>query len=176
MVAVATSFESLPLNYICSSTTTFRRPPASRRWEPFLQKQLMDETTPRLTGLRTRRPSSLFLCRPVMASLGGLLGGMFLKGTDTGESTRKLYSQNVSPINSFESKMSTLSDSELREKTSFFKERVRLGDSLDSLLPVCPPLLPLLSSSQLNPIYSSIMYACVWVQIALRIVTLSLMV
>ncbi|KAG5514064.1 hypothetical protein RHGRI_035465 [Rhododendron griersonianum] len=135
MVAVATSFESLPLNYICSSTTTFRRPPASRRWEPFLQKQLMDETTPRLTGLRTRRPSSLFLCRPVMASLGGLLGGMFLKGTDTGESTRKLYSQNVSLINSFESKMSTLSDSELREKTSFFKERVRLGDSLDSLLP-----------------------------------------
>ncbi|XP_058195964.1 protein translocase subunit SecA, chloroplastic [Rhododendron vialii] len=135
MVAVATSFESLPLNYICSSTTTFRRPPASRRWEPFLPKQLMDETTPRLTGLRTRRPSSLFLCRPVMASLGGLLGGMFLKGTDTGESTRKLYSQNVSLINSFESKMSTLSDSELREKTSFFKERVRLGDSLDSLLP-----------------------------------------
>ncbi|KAF7153838.1 hypothetical protein RHSIM_Rhsim01G0000500 [Rhododendron simsii] len=135
MVAVATSFESLPLNYICSSTTTFRRPPASRRWEPFLRKQLMDETTPRLTGLRTRRPSSLFLCRPVMASLGGLLGGMFLKGTDTGESTRKLYSQNVSLINSFESKMSTLSDSELREKTSFFKERVRLGDSLDSLLP-----------------------------------------
>lgn len=176
MVAVATSFESLPLNYICSSTTTFRRPPASRRWEPFLPKQLMDETTPRLTGLRTRRPSSLFLCRPVMASLGGLLGGMFLKGTDTGESTRKLYSQNVSLINSFESKMSTLSDSELREKTSFFKERVRLGDSLDSLLPVCPPSFLFFLLLNLTLFIPPSCMLAFGFKIALRIVTLSLMV
>lgn len=60
---------------------------------------------------------------------------MLFKGTDTGESTRQLYSQNVSLINSLESQMSTLSDSQLRDKTSFLKERARLGHSLDSLLP-----------------------------------------
>lgn len=73
---------------------------------------------------------------PVSASLGGLLGGMF-KGTDTGESTRKKYSDKVGLINRLESEMSRLSDEELREKTEAFKDRAQnKGESLDSLLPV----------------------------------------
>ncbi|XP_065859886.1 protein translocase subunit SECA1, chloroplastic [Euphorbia lathyris] len=69
-----------------------------------------------------------------MSSLGGLLGGIF-KGTDTGESTRQQYTPNASMINRLEAEMSALTDSELREKTSIFKERAQRGESLDSLLP-----------------------------------------
>lgn len=70
-----------------------------------------------------------------VASLGGLLGGIF-KGTDSGEATRQQYAGTVSLINGMEAEMSRLSDLELREKTSFLKERARNGESLDSLLPV----------------------------------------
>lgn len=70
-----------------------------------------------------------------VASLGGLLGGIF-KGTDTGESTRKQYAPTVSLINQLEAEMSALSDSQLRDKTAALKERAQLGESLDSLLPV----------------------------------------
>ena len=70
-----------------------------------------------------------------VASLGGLLGGIF-KGTDTGESTRKQYAQTVSLINQLEAEMSALSDSQLRDKTGALKERARIGESLDLLLPV----------------------------------------
>ncbi|KAL9385170.1 hypothetical protein Peur_022180 [Populus x canadensis] len=69
-----------------------------------------------------------------VASLGGLLGGIF-KGTDTGESTRKQYAPTVSLINQLEAEMSALSDSQLRDKTAALKERAQLGESLDSLLP-----------------------------------------
>ncbi|KDP28343.1 hypothetical protein JCGZ_14114 [Jatropha curcas] len=69
-----------------------------------------------------------------MASLGGLLGGIF-KGTDTGESTRQQYAPTVRLINGLETEMSALSDSELRNKTSVLKERALNGESLDSLLP-----------------------------------------
>lgn len=69
-----------------------------------------------------------------MASLGGLLGGIF-KGTDTGESTRKQYAPTVSLINQLEAEISALSDSQLRDKTAALKERAQLGESLDSLLP-----------------------------------------
>ncbi|XP_047307505.1 protein translocase subunit SecA, chloroplastic [Impatiens glandulifera] len=77
--------------------------------------------------LRTRFPV-------VKASLGGLLGGIF-KGTDTGESTRKKYSATVDLINGLEGQISSLSDSELRDRTDNLKERARKGESLDSLLP-----------------------------------------
>lgn len=70
-----------------------------------------------------------------MASLGGLLGGIF-KGNDTGESTRQQYASVVGVINGLEAEMSTLSDSELRDKTSFLRERAQQGESLDSILPV----------------------------------------
>jgi preprotein translocase subunit SecA len=130
--ATATPFES-PLNYICSSSSrAFRPPPSRRRWEPFGITNTTTMPPPRLTRRFRRRRQSSSL---VMASLGGLLSGMLFKGTDTGESTRQFYSQNVSLINSLESQMSTLSDSQLRDKTSFLKERARLGHSLDSLLP-----------------------------------------
>ncbi|XP_052184692.1 protein translocase subunit SecA, chloroplastic [Diospyros lotus] len=76
---------------------------------------------------RGRRPMA-------MTSLGGLLGGIF-RGNDIGESTRQLYAPTVTLINNFEAQMSTLSDSQLREKTSVLMERVRQGDSLESLLP-----------------------------------------
>ncbi|PIA60683.1 hypothetical protein AQUCO_00300298v1 [Aquilegia coerulea] len=70
----------------------------------------------------------------MVASLGGLLGGIF-KGTDTGEATRQKYAATVSLINGLEAEMSQLLDSELRERTSILKERAQQGDSLDSLLP-----------------------------------------
>lgn len=69
-----------------------------------------------------------------MASLGGLLGGIF-KSSDSSESTRQTYAPTVSLINGMESMMSSLSDSQLREKTAALQERARRGDSLDSLLP-----------------------------------------
>ncbi|KAM7495753.1 hypothetical protein LguiA_020167 [Lonicera macranthoides] len=77
-----------------------------------------------IRGLRLRPP----------AALGGLLGGLF-KGTDTGESTRQQYAPTVQLINRFEAELSPLSDSQLRERSSLLKERARLGESLDSLLP-----------------------------------------
>ncbi|URD85454.1 translocase subunit SecA [Musa troglodytarum] len=85
-----------------------------------------------------RRPAK---CRPArrrppaaVASLGGLLGGIF-KGTDTGEGTRQRFSETVVLINRLEPEMSRLSDSDLRERTSLLKERARNDESLDSLLP-----------------------------------------
>lgn len=72
-----------------------------------------------------------------VAALGGLLGGIFGGGTDTGESTRQLYTTTVALINQMESEISSLSDSQLREKTSALQQRAARGDSLDSLLPVC---------------------------------------
>ncbi|XP_077233871.1 albino or Glassy Yellow 1 [Tasmannia lanceolata] len=69
-----------------------------------------------------------------VASLGGLLGGIF-RGADTGEATRQQYEGTVNLINGLESEMSEMSDLELRERTSVLKERARQGDSLDSLLP-----------------------------------------
>lgn len=68
------------------------------------------------------------------ASLGGLLGGIF-KSSDSGESTRQMYAATVTLINGMESMVSSLSDSQLREKTAALQERARRGDSLDSLLP-----------------------------------------
>ncbi|KAK6118152.1 hypothetical protein DH2020_048136 [Rehmannia glutinosa] len=70
-----------------------------------------------------------------VAALGGLLGGIFGTGTDTGESTRQLYASTVALINQMESEISSLSDSQLRERTSALQERASRGDSLDSLLP-----------------------------------------
>lgn len=77
------------------------------------------------------------LRRPVktMASLSGLLGGLF-KSTDTGESTRQEYDSLVTVVNRLEDEMCGLSDMELRERTSLLKQRASKGDSLDSLLPV----------------------------------------
>ncbi|KAK4417990.1 protein translocase subunit SECA1, chloroplastic [Sesamum alatum] len=70
-----------------------------------------------------------------VAALGGLLGGIFGTGTDTGESTRQLYATTVALINQLEPEISSLSDSQLRERTSALQERAARGDSLDSLLP-----------------------------------------
>ncbi|GAU40571.1 hypothetical protein TSUD_35880 [Trifolium subterraneum] len=81
---------------------------------------------------KTRRNSNRRL-GPV-ASLGGLLGGIF-KGNDTGEATRKQYAATVNTINGLEPKISSLSDSELRDKTFALRERAQKGESLDSLLP-----------------------------------------
>ncbi|XP_051134265.1 protein translocase subunit SecA, chloroplastic isoform X1 [Andrographis paniculata] len=69
------------------------------------------------------------------AALGGFLGGIFGSGTDTGETARQLYASSVAQINKMESEISSLSDSQLRERTSALQERARRGDSLDSLLP-----------------------------------------
>ncbi|MCD7457721.1 Protein translocase subunit SA1, chloroplastic [Datura stramonium] len=81
----------------------------------------------------SRRRSRRRVTSPV-ASLGGLLGGIF-KSSDSGESTRQTYAPTVSLINGMESQLSSLSDSQLREKTATLQERARRGDSLESLLP-----------------------------------------
>lgn len=93
-------------------------------------RQLYDvgAKTTKISGLKKGRGRTL-------ASLGGLLGGLF-KGTDTGESTRKQYAATVSLINGLEADISQLTDLELRERTSSLKERAQQGQSLDSLLPV----------------------------------------
>ncbi|KAF5785314.1 putative secA, preprotein cross-linking domain superfamily [Helianthus annuus] len=70
------------------------------------------------------------------ASLGGLLGGIFKGGADTGESTRQQYAATVALINSLESELSSVPDSVLRERTEQLKQRARQSpQSLDSLLP-----------------------------------------
>ncbi|ESQ37824.1 hypothetical protein EUTSA_v10028392mg [Eutrema salsugineum] len=70
----------------------------------------------------------------VNASLGGLLSGIF-KGTDNGESTRQQYASIVASVNRLETEISSLSDSELRERTDALKQRAQRGESMDSLLP-----------------------------------------
>ncbi|XP_075094021.1 protein translocase subunit SECA1, chloroplastic isoform X2 [Nicotiana tabacum] len=82
---------------------------------------------------QSRRSRRRRVTSPV-ASLGGLLGGIF-KSSDSGESTRQMYASTVALINGMESQLSSLSDSQLREKTVTLQERARRGDSLDSLLP-----------------------------------------
>ncbi|KAL6525856.1 Protein translocase subunit SA1, chloroplastic [Orobanche minor] len=82
------------------------------------------------TILRARRKSS-----PVAVALGGLIGDIFKTRTDTGEFTRQLCAGTIALINQMESETSSLSDSQLRERTSALQERASLGDSLDSLLP-----------------------------------------
>ncbi|XP_059438065.1 protein translocase subunit SecA, chloroplastic [Corylus avellana] len=93
----------------------------------YLQMFDIGAKTSKVGGSRTRRMRA-------MASLGGLLGGIF-KGNDTGESTRQQYASVVGVINGLEAEMSALSDSELRDKTPLLKERAKQGESLDSLLP-----------------------------------------
>ncbi|KAH6777455.1 Albino or Glassy Yellow 1 [Perilla frutescens var. frutescens] len=80
------------------------------------------------------RASRRLLGGPV-AALGGLLGGIFGGGTDTGESTRQLCATTVALINQMESEVSSLSDSQLRERTSALQQRASRSESLDSLLP-----------------------------------------
>ncbi|KAI3449327.1 hypothetical protein Pfo_005992 [Paulownia fortunei] len=84
---------------------------------------------------RVRARRRLCAAPSPVAALGGLLGGIFGTGTDTGESTRQLYASTVTLINQMESQISSLSDSQLRERTSVLQERASRGDSLDSLLP-----------------------------------------
>lgn len=83
---------------------------------------------------KTRRSRSRRSGSVAVASLGGLLGGIF-KGNDTGEATRKQYAATVNVINGLEANISKLSDSELRDKTFELRERAQKRESLDSLLP-----------------------------------------
>ncbi|XP_076935842.1 protein translocase subunit SECA1, chloroplastic-like [Bidens hawaiensis] len=70
------------------------------------------------------------------AALGGLLGGIFKGGADTGEATRQQYAATVQLINSLEAELSSVSDSGLRERTDELKLRARQEpQALDSLLP-----------------------------------------
>lgn len=66
--------------------------------------------------------------------LGGLLGGIF-KGKDPAESTRQQYASLVSLINQLEPQISSLSDSQLKQRTSLLRQRALSGETLDSLLP-----------------------------------------
>ncbi|GMH21535.1 hypothetical protein Nepgr_023377 [Nepenthes gracilis] len=75
----------------------------------------------------------------VVASLGGLLSSIF-KGADDGEATRQQYASTVSLISNLEPQFLSLSDSELRERTTILRQRAQNGESLDALLPVLNPL------------------------------------
>lgn len=71
------------------------------------------------------------------ASLGGLLGGIFKGGADTGESTRQQYAATVASVNLLEKEMISLADDQLVERTQVLKQRARKSpQSLDSILPV----------------------------------------
>ncbi|KXZ52913.1 hypothetical protein GPECTOR_8g291 [Gonium pectorale] len=54
---------------------------------------------------------------------------------DPSEGTRKKYQARVDAINALEPAMQALTDDQLRAKTAEFKERVRKGESLESILP-----------------------------------------
>ncbi|PHU30437.1 hypothetical protein BC332_02530 [Capsicum chinense] len=114
-----------------SSDDKVRRVIGSRSWLHGGEKSLCSlgfEVKERRSRRIKRRGTS------TVASLGGLLGGIF-KSSDSGESTRQTYSPTVALINGMESEVSSLSDAQLREKTAALQERARGGDSLDFLLP-----------------------------------------
>ncbi|CAN1199238.1 Protein translocase subunit SECA1, chloroplastic [Linum perenne] len=121
----STSTASLLLNHDRSPQTFFGPPPLR-----LLAYSGRSNSRARVCSGRRRR----MIVRPMAASLTGFLGGIF-KGTDTGESTRQQYSQTVGLVNRFESEIASLSDPELRERTSGLKQRAQQGESLDSLLP-----------------------------------------
>jgi preprotein translocase subunit SecA len=54
---------------------------------------------------------------------------------DASENTRKKFQDRVDAINALEPKIQALSDGELRGMTEQFKQRVKRGESLESLLP-----------------------------------------
>jgi preprotein translocase subunit SecA len=68
----------------------------------------------------------------VSAIFGGLEA--LFKG-DPGEKTRQKYAAQVAAVNAFAPAMAAASDEELRAKTTQFRERIKAGASVDSLLP-----------------------------------------
>ncbi|CAJ1977939.1 unnamed protein product [Sphenostylis stenocarpa] len=122
---------------LCSSFT-------SKTWNPhacYHYKTLTPPASAFLRGDLLLHPPSISGTRRsrrrrsgAMASLGGLLGGIF-KGADTGESTRQQYAATVNIIKGLEPEISALSDSELRDRTFALRERAQQGQSLDSILP-----------------------------------------
>ncbi|KAH1138117.1 hypothetical protein AAZX31_10G129600 [Glycine max] len=125
---------------LCSSFT-------SKTWNPHRPHSCYHHKTPSppystfLRGDVQLHPPSVSRTRRsrrrqsgAVASLGGLLGGIF-KGADTGEATRQQYAATVNIINGLEPEISALSDSELRDRTFALRERAQQGQSLDSLLP-----------------------------------------
>ncbi|KAL7582461.1 hypothetical protein Lser_V15G41486 [Lactuca serriola] len=141
-----------------SSPSSYSVSPFSSKF-PTFHRQLNSYCTRHLLLLRECTSSSSFLFRGgknnsahgychfyaprerktmtvAAASLGGLLGGIFKGGADTGESTRQQYSATVALINSLESELTSLSDSQLRDRTTLLRQRARQGpQSLDSILP-----------------------------------------
>ncbi|CAH1447575.1 unnamed protein product [Lactuca virosa] len=141
-----------------SSPSSYSVSPFSSKF-PTFHRQLNSYCTRNLLLLRECTSSSSFLFRGgknnsvhgychfyvprerktmtvAAASLGGLLGGIFKGGADTGESTRQQYSATVALINSLESELMSLSDSQLRDRTTLLRQRARQApQSLDSILP-----------------------------------------
>ncbi|XP_021768888.1 protein translocase subunit SecA, chloroplastic [Chenopodium quinoa] len=88
---------------------------------------------------RTRKNGELPHFQVRASAQGGLLhlGNMLfnLKGGDPAESTRQQYAATVSLINQLEPQISSLSDAQLKDRTSVLRQRALSGESLDSLLP-----------------------------------------
>lgn len=106
--------------------------PSFFRREAFL---FPPKTSHSLTTTIIKRPSPRRRQMRVSSALGGLLGGIFKGGSDTGESTRQQYASLVSAVNRFDAEVSALSDDQLRQKTHLFQQRAQQGESLDSILP-----------------------------------------
>jgi hypothetical protein len=71
--------------------------------------------------------------RAVCVKPKAIFGNLFK--SDPSENTRKKYQTRVDGINALETKMQSLSDMQLREKTAEFKNRVKGGEKLESILP-----------------------------------------
>ncbi|GBF93465.1 translocase subunit chloroplastic [Raphidocelis subcapitata] len=97
-------------------------------------------------GVGSQRQATVALCGPLAAPLrpaargraravkaNAFFGKLFKQ--DASENTRKKYQDRVDAINALEPAMQALSDEQLRAKTEEFKQRVKRGESLDSLLP-----------------------------------------
>ncbi|PNG99316.1 Protein translocase subunit SecA [Tetrabaena socialis] len=76
--------------------------------------------------------------QPRRSTRGAVRVQAFLKNifrSDPSVGTRKKYQARVDQINALEPAMQALTDDQLRAKTLEFKERVRKGESLESVLP-----------------------------------------
>ncbi|GAB4841829.1 Protein translocase subunit SA1, chloroplastic [Ancistrocladus abbreviatus] len=82
-----------------------------------------------------RRAARIVASASRRLGLGGLLSGILKGGADSGESTRRQYDGTLSLINVLEPQISSLSDSELRDRTCLLRRRAQNGESLGALLP-----------------------------------------
>ncbi|WZZ34044.1 hypothetical protein YC2023_017445 [Brassica napus] len=152
----APSSSRIETSIVCSLALEFRPKLPNKHSNPsdmqmnqekyavLLQSQYTNSILQAKTGIlgnnyapvRGRRSTS------VNTSLTGLLIRIF-KGFDTGDSTRQQYAEIVIFVNSLETNIWSLSDSDFRGRIDALKQRAlnMQGDSMDSLLPLLSSIL-----------------------------------